>query len=260
MRIVEFQAKQAREIQNRVNVVLNRKLITAIADRVPLDDIERALVDTKLDFHSPVQTLSGQKHYTPLFAAIYFHNYDVVQLLVESKRVDINKIDERNWHCAVTFAASLCTSNTGDAVRVFKYLYEKNAPHVDRAFGRSGQTAAMELARDETLELLEYVKERGADLNIVDANGDNILTYAFYRRDAKLVPDAATDANYLLPPSKNTIGKLVELGVDVNHANDDGDMLVDLATKLDQQWAVEQLQDCGGLSIDEYTEDDDDDE
>lgn len=255
--IEKFKAKRARQTQEYMYVVLTKPLVNAIGANKSLDDIERLLADAKLDTHVPVQTPNGQKNYTPLFAAIYFHNYDVVRLLVESNRVDINKIDHKTGHCAVTFAASLCESNTGEAVRVFKYLYEKNTPYVDRAFGQSGQTAAMELARDETLELLEYVKQRGADLNILDGVGENIIAYAFYRRDAKSVPDADANADCLRVRTTNTIRKLVELGVDINRENDDGETPLDLATRIDQKWAIDQIRACGGKFSADCDDDDD---
>jgi ankyrin len=198
-------------------------------------DVETAKV--LLDAGADVN-LTTEYGWTPLLTAVNNRNYRVAQLLIE-RGADVNLANKGGWT-----PLYLATDNRNieggdypvpkadlDHLEIIRLMLEKGARPDTRVkdntltrtiftmqwFFEDGATAFIRAAQSGDTELMSLLLKYGADPKAVTANGDNALTAAAgigwvegvtYERSVK--------------ENLEAIRMLLDLGVDPNHANNEG--------------------------------------
>jgi ankyrin repeat protein len=216
--------------------------------------LARILVDAGAD----VNAVTGDGK-TPLALAIFNGGYEVASFLVE-RGADVNRadaqrftplfwaVDRRNMETAVNFPWMV----TADPMPLIRQLLDAGADpnalvdNTPRARMREGSprivfaTSLMRAAFAGDLELVTLLLERGADPSVISSDGETILEAA---AGLGFIPDY----HRTFPPEDRlqVVRRFVELGNDVNHADDYGITPLMAAGNLGDTALIQYLVDQG---------------
>jgi len=217
-------------------------------------DLARMLVEAGAD----VNSVTGDGK-TPLALAIFNGGYEVASFLVRSG-ADVNRsdaqrftplfwaVDRRNMETAVNFPWMV----TADPMPLIRELLDAGADpnalvdNTPRARMREGSprivfaTALMRAAFAGDLDLVTLLLERGADPSVISSDGENILEAA---AGLGFIPDY--HRTFPSEERLKVVRRFVELGNDVNHADDYGITPLMAAANLGDPTLIQYLVDQG---------------
>ncbi|XP_067653192.1 ankyrin-3-like [Haliotis asinina] len=124
----------------------------------------------------------GDEDMTPVLIAAYHGNNEAFDVLVK-RGADLTVIDEDGDNI-------LHVACRGGNAKIVNYILMQNIVHINSK-GDEDMTAVLIAAYDGNNEAFDVLVKRGADLTVIDEDGDNILHVACRGRNVKIV-------NYIL--------------------------------------------------------------
>ncbi|XP_046567572.1 ankyrin repeat domain-containing protein 17-like isoform X7 [Haliotis rubra] len=191
-----------------------RRLFSASKDG-DLETVKRILAAGHVDINT-----RGGYITTPVMAAAWNRHSDVVEFLV-GRGADVSLVD-RNGDNVLHWACY------GGDLETVKLIVSRNLLDINSR-GYNSWTPVMEAARYGHSDVVEFLVGRGADVSLVDGDGDNILHFACMGGDLEKVK---------LIVSRNL--------ADVNARNNDGETAVDWARYKGHPRVAEFLVSRGG--------------
>lgn len=235
-------AKQNSEVS--ANDIQNEKIIKAIENN-DISELTSIFEEGDINVNNIIEAEVGndmelQVSMTPLMYASYLGNYEIVRYLVEEKKADINIENEYGW-TALKYASDegrleivkylVENGASVDAevltitknLEVFEYLLEQGNLNIN-SVGYLGMTA-LSLASIEygNLEMIKYLLEKGADINVKNEDGSTALMTASMYGNLEIIK------------------YLIENGADINAKDNDGSTALIYASKWGNLETVEYL-------------------
>ncbi|XP_048247739.1 ankyrin repeat domain-containing protein 50-like [Haliotis rufescens] len=138
-----------------------------------LEEVKRLLTTAGVSVNCRVEG-----SWTPVMVAAYWEHKEVVELLV-SRGADVSLVDE-DGNNTLHFACMR------EDVKTVKFVLSQNVVDIDGR-GCGSRTPVMEAARAGHKEVVELLVSEGADVSLVDVDGNNTLHFACMRRDVEMV-------------------------------------------------------------------------
>ncbi|XP_071108992.1 ankyrin repeat domain-containing protein 50-like [Haliotis cracherodii] len=143
-----------------------------------MDMMKYLLSQHSVDIHS-----RGKFGSTPLMKAVYYGNRDMFKFLV-SQGANVSQVDDDgdnilHWACI------------GGHVGMVKYLLSQHIIDINSR-SKKGKTPLMKAAYYGQRDVLEFLVSKGANVSMVDDDGDNIIHYASIRGQVEVLKHIIT--------------------------------------------------------------------
>ena len=159
-------------------------------------DCNKETLEELIDYGADVNALNNRGR-TPLLLSCFYRYTDSVNVLLGAG-ADPSISDHENFSCLHAAVDGRCSNNTLQAVI-------DHGAHID-AKRKDGTTALLSACRTGQSELVMFLMEAGADVNIVKPDGNTCLHLAVHGHC-----------------SKETLVKIIEKGVHVDTLNNKGE-------------------------------------
>lgn len=235
-------AKQNSEVS--ANDIQNEKIIKAIENN-DISELTSIFEEGDININNIIEAEVGndmelQVSMTPLMYASYLGNYEIARYLVEEKKADINAENEYGW-TALKYASDegrleivkylVENGASVDAevltitknLEIFEYLLERGNLNIN-SVGYLGMTAlSLASIEYENLEMIKYLLEKGADINVKNEDGSTALMTASMYGNLEIIK------------------YLIENGADINSKDNDDSTALIYASKWGNLETVEYL-------------------
>lgn len=235
-------AKQNSEVS--ANDIQNEKIIKAIENN-DISELTSIFEEGDININNIIEAEVGndmelQVSMTPLMYASYLGNYEIARYLVEEKKADINAENEYGW-TALKYASDegrleivkylVENGASVDAevltitknLEIFEYLLERENLNIN-SVGYLGMTAlSLASIEYENLEMIKYLLEKGADINVKNEDGSTALMTASMYGNLEIIK------------------YLIENGADINSKDNDDSTALIYASKWGNLETVEYL-------------------
>lgn len=126
-------------------------------------DVTLEIVKLLVKNGANVNAWDSKRHLNPLLAAVYWHNRDVVSLLLEAGS------DPNAVNCFNETALSLAVED--DECEIARMLLERDATMIDRSGGVGAITPLGRAAQNLSLTMIRLLLSFGANIHATDADG-----------------------------------------------------------------------------------------
>lgn len=257
-------AKQNSEVS--ANNIQNEKIIKAIENN-DISELTSIFEGGDINVNDIIEAEVGndmelQVSMTPLMYTSYLGNYEIAKYLIEDKKADVNAENEYGW-TALKYASDegrleivkylVENGASVDAevltitknLEIFEYLLEQGNLNIN-SVGYLGMTALSSASIEYgNLEMIKYLLEKGADINVKNEDGSTaLMTASMYgnleiikyliENGADINAKDNDDSTALIYASKwgnlETVEYLVKNGADIN--------IKDIENKTALDWAA----------------------
>ncbi|KAI9207399.1 ankyrin repeat-containing domain protein [Polychytrium aggregatum] len=234
-------------------------------------DVAQYLIDIASDDDLANLVNQGDQHgVTPLLSAAQDGSAYFATLLLD-KGADINHVDDQN-------ESALLKSAAADSLDIVKVLLERGIADIHARSSATGMTPLFAAVSSGSFHTMHILVERGATIDDVDKDGNNLFMTAIGSNTIRMVEEVAKLGAPLNQPNNlgetclmkavaTNIPAIVEFvlktveGLDVNHKTEDGRCAMTIAKENEDEAIIEMLRAFGAqdVEIPEHADDAEDD-